>query len=98
MPKKPRQQQSNSPKVPPWMEPGYKMPPIELKPHPGEDRMAQLISGFNFPKPYPPSPEWDPDAPENNMTPEEIEAEWDEEYRQKIEKIMGGPPPKQETD
>ena len=93
-----KQQQSESSEVPFWMEPGHKIPPFELKPQPGEDRLAELIASVSIPPVYPPPPEWDPDAPENNMTAEEIQAEWDEEDRQKIEKIMGGPPPKQETD
>ena len=89
-----KQQQFESSEVPFWMEPGHKIPPFELKPQPGEDRLAELIASVSIPDVYPPPPKWDPDAPENNMTAEEIEAEWDEEYRQKIEKIMGGPPPK----
>tara|TARA_R110000824_G_C15190140_1_gene674647 strand:- start:53 stop:352 length:300 start_codon:yes stop_codon:yes gene_type:complete len=93
-----KQQQSESSDVPWYMEPEYKNRPIKLEPQPGEDRMAELISSVVIPDVYPPPPTWDPDAPENNMTAEEIQAEWDEEYRQKIEKIMGGPPPKQETD
>ena len=99
MPKKSKkQQQSEYSKVPFWMEPGYKHRPIKLEPQPGEDRVAALIDSVVIPPVYPPPPKWDPDAPENNMTAEEIQAEWDEVYRQKIEKIMGGPPPNQETD
>ncbi len=90
MPKKSKkQQQSESSEVPWYMEPEYKRT---------EDRMAELINSVVISDVYPPPPEWDYDAPENNMTAEEIQEKWDEELRQKIENIMGGPPPKQKTD
>ena len=90
MPKKSKkQQQSESSEVPWYMEPEYKRT---------EDRMAELINSAVIPDVYPPPPEWDPDAPEYSMTSEELQEKWEKEFQQKIENIMGGPPPKQKTD